>query len=167
MFTINIEKLHWISGNEDDPRDLCLHGVVSVNIGKEFFKESCTVSATALYLLRSVKENHITEELEGESQMLPCCGILVSDEDNTSVIIVNCLNGVDWTVIHNDNLVNITTESGTEAIVNIEDYKKTVFEFADKIENFYKKSSPKIFEDDFNKNAYIAFWNEWKKFRSL
>ena len=41
-----------------------------------------------------------------------------------------------------------------------------VHSFADKIEDYYNKCLPKQFDDDFKKNAYIAFWNEWRRRRN-
>ena len=43
------------------------------------------------------------------------------------------------------------------------DYKNTVFVFADKIEDFYNKSKPKTVPKD--EKGYRAFWNEWKSIR--
>lgn len=61
-FTIDIENFEWNNGKKDDPEDLCLHGNVVAYIGKVKLEYNATVSATALYLLKTLTENHIINE---------------------------------------------------------------------------------------------------------
>ena len=97
MFKIDAENLSWIGGN-DNPDDLCLHGDAIVKIGNEVFKYNTTVSATALYLLKTITENHI---MNTDSKMLPCCVFFIEpNEDLTNVYILGCDDGIDWSVIH-------------------------------------------------------------------
>ena len=156
IFKIELENLCWIDGTLDNPKDLCLHGDVTVQIGDETFKYNATVSATALYLLKTVSQNHIIYK---ENQMLPCCGdLLIANDDLSNVDIYGCPNGIDWTVIHNGGNVKIVTENNKETIVNINDYIEEVYKLADKVDSFYKKCTNKILPDDeFNRNGYIAF----------
>ncbi|MGG7142633.1 hypothetical protein ACQPVP_04130 [Clostridium nigeriense] len=87
---------------------------------------------------------------------------MIPNEDLTNVDICGCDNGIDWSVIHEGDYVKIVTESKNETIVSIHKYTKEVYKFADKIESFYKKCIPrKLPYDEFEKNGYIAFWNEW------
>ena len=53
QFNITASNFHWITGAADDPEDKCLHGHVCVTIGGKAFGADGTVSATALYLLKS------------------------------------------------------------------------------------------------------------------
>ena len=93
MFQIDVTELEWIKGPEDDPEDLCLHGKVTARIGDEVLEDHGTVSASALYLLRSLTEDHETGQ---ENQMIPCCGhFLVANEDLTEVWISGCPYGTD------------------------------------------------------------------------
>jgi len=164
MFTIEIKKFYWIKKEDDDPDDLCLHGDVSLIIGNEFFEYSCTVSASALYLLKTLTENHVIHQ---NNQMLPCCGyFLIPNDTDDTVEISGCSNGIDWTVIHCNGGVELVTEAGNKSYVTIEDYKKIVFDFVDKVQAHYEKCKPKnLPSDDFTKRGYIAFWNEWKRRR--
>lgn len=104
QFSIKILDLYWINREKDNSEDLCLHGDVSVKIGEEVVAEkySCTVSSTALYLLKSLKLDHIMGE---ENQILPCCGhfIIPNDTDDT-VEISRCPNGIDWSILHVDGM---------------------------------------------------------------
>ena len=165
-FRIDAENLCWIKDDgNDDPDDFCLHGRATAKIGDEFFEYDATVSATALYLLRTLRENHILHECE---HMLPCCGhTMISNEDCSSVDICGCPNGVDWSVMHEHNMIKLVTETGAETLIDIDAYTDEVFSFADKIEVFYKNSLQKNLAelDDFSRNGYTAFWNEWRRRR--
>lgn len=164
MFEIKASNLHWMEGTEPT-EDLCLHGKATAIIGDEILQyDDATVSATALYLLKSIKEDH---KLYESNQMLPCCGFfLIADESLSKVDICGCPNGVDWSVIHEKDCVVLITEAGTGTVIPIEEYKQAVFAFADLIESFYNISEmKKLPENEFDRNGYIAFWNEWKSLR--
>lgn len=112
-----------------------------MHIGDEHLGYDCTVSATVLYLLKTLTENHTIHE---ENQMLPCCGhFYVPDATLENVMISGCGNGIDWIVNHSGGNVILILENGTEVIVPLEEYQQEVYRFADKIENYYKSCSPK------------------------
>ncbi len=163
-FSIDATDLHWIDKSADNADDLCLHGHTVVHIGDERLEFDATVSATALYLLKTLTEEHI---IDTDIAMLPCCGhFYIPDEALENVAIIGCGNGIDWTVKHSENNVVLITENGTKVTVSSEEYKKEVYKFADKIENYYKSCSPKKMSgDEFDRNGYIAFWNEWHRRR--
>ncbi len=169
QFEIKVSNLHWIN-NTDDERDLCAHGNVFLKIDDEIVcdetKLDVTVSATALYLLRSLTENYKKDDFDG--QLLPCCGFFTYFDENGRPAISGCPTGIDWTIQHiDDNQIKHISESGKEAILNKEDYKKMVYDFADKVEEFYKNSKPKIIpSDDFDRGSYYEIWEEWKKLRN-
>ena len=62
VFSIDVCEFTWICGPEDDPEDLCLHGHVTVQIGKTTMEYDGTVSATALYLLKTLTEDKVMSE---------------------------------------------------------------------------------------------------------
>lgn len=164
IFKINYKKLYWIT-EDDNGSDLCIHGDLIAKIGEETIEESCNVSATALYLLKSLTEDHIINE---DNQMMPCCGhFRIANESLTNVTIIGCPYGTDWSIIHQGDTVRLITESGKETIVPILEYKNQVYKFVDEIEEYYKKSIPRIIpHDEFDRNGYIAFWNEWHRRRN-
>ena len=164
-FHIDATELYWIDGSADNVEDLCLHGHVIACIGKESLEYDCTVSATALFLLKTLTENHIIYE---DNQMLPCCGhFYIPDAELQNVSISGCGNGIDWTVMHSGNDVTLILENGTEVTVTLEEYQQEVYQFVDKIENYYKSCSPKkLPENKFRNDGYIAFWNEWHRRRN-
>ena len=164
-FTINASEFEWIDGSKDNPDDYCLHGNAVAFIGENKLEYSCAVSATALYLLKTLTEDHIFNE---DNQMLPCCGFfMIPDETLDNVHICGCPNGVDWSVIHDGDSVILELEDGTREYVSIDDYREEVFKFADKIEAFYDSCTPKnIPEDEFDRKGYTAFWNEWHRRRN-
>ncbi len=163
-FSIDVESFEWSRGSKDDPADLCLHGKAAAFIGKVKLEYNATVSATALYLLKTLTEDHIVNT---DNQMLPCCGFFYSpNEGLDNVVIIGCPNGVDWSVIHEGDKVILELEDCTKESVPIEDYGKAVYYFADKVEAFYKSCSPKVLpKNDFDRDGYLAFWNEWHRRR--
>jgi hypothetical protein len=83
-----------------------------------------------------------------------------------NVTILGCSNGIDWSIIHDGKTVVLELEDGTKETVGMEEYTTAVFKFADMVEDFYRSCSPKILpKDPFERNGYIAFWNEWHKRR--
>ena len=164
MFCIEIKRLYWIKETEDYPNDLCLHGDVVINLCNKRSEESCCASAAALYLLKAIEEDHIPKS---GNQLFPCCGhFIIANEHLDKVEILGCNNGLDWSIIHKNDIVNFVTESNTAEHMHIEDYKTVVFNFADAIEKYYLNCTQKnIPQDKFEKDGYIAFWNEWHKRR--
>lgn len=120
QFSIHADRYWWIDGSQDDPTDRCLHGHVIAQIGDELIEEDCCVSATALYLLKTLTEDHIWGE---DNQMLPCCGFfLIPNEDLTNVVISGCDNGTDWSVLHDNSIDRIFLQNGKECNIPIEQY---------------------------------------------
>ena len=74
---------------------------------------------------------------------------------------------MDWSIIHEKGIIKLITETGSETLIMLDEYKKEVFKFADLIEDFYKSSTPKILpENDLDREGYIAFWKEWHRRRN-
>lgn len=163
-FSINASNFSWIDGQKDDPQDLCLHGHAVVHIADCVLEYDATVSATALYLLKSITENHIIDE---DIQMLPCCGhTFLANNDRSGVHIVGCPNGIDWSVTHDADTVVLELADGTKDRIPLGEYAKEIFRFADEVEGVYHAYTPKILpEDPFERDGYIAFWNEWYRRR--
>ena len=165
IFKIDTDQICWIAGEADDPQDLCLHGHARVQIGDRILEDEGTVSATALYLLKTLTEDKIMAEFD--IQMIPCCGhTLIANDDLTEAAISGCPNGTDWSAVHDVDHVRLILPDGYEAAVSLEDYRAEVFRFADKVEAYYRSCSPKILpEDGFDRNGYIAFWKEFYRRR--
>ncbi len=163
VFKIDVDDFSWINGTADDPDDLCLHGHVTVQIGENVMGYSGTVSATALYLLKSLTEDKIMALYD--IQMVPCCGhFMVPNKDLSEVMISGCDNGLDWSIVHEDGNIKLILPSGTEEYISLDDYRAEVIRFADKVEAYYKSCQPKnLPQDEFSRNGYIAFWNEWHR----
>ena len=165
-FSIEAKNLHWMDDPINDPDDLCLHGDAVAIIGERKLEyEECTVSATALYLLKTLTVDHIIDQ---DNQMLPCCGhTLIANDILTEVVISGCSNGIDWSVIHAENSVRLILEDGYEVSVPIAEYCEEVFHFADLIEGYYRSSTPKIIpKDTFDRDGYLTFWKEWYRRRN-
>ena len=165
-FRVDADDFYWIKDDgEDDPHDLCLHGHVFVKIGEEFYEYDASVSAAALYLIRTLTENHISPT---DQPMLPCCGhsMFANDEPDT-VTIIGCPNGIDWSVWHEGDNIRMVTGAGNETVIPLNDYIREVNIFTDKIESYYAKCVSKNLDEkeEYERNGYIAFWNEWHRRR--
>ena len=162
-FKIKADHLEWIGGAADDPQDRCLHGRVTVQFGDTVLEDLGTVSATALYLLKTLTEDKVMAY--NDIEMIPCCGhFLVANKDLTEVFIIGCDTGTDWSTIHEGNSVRFVLPSGQEEVVTLREYQYEVLDFAKSVKKFYDACTPKeIPEDEFKRNGYIAFWNEWQR----
>lgn len=166
IFKIDADHFEWIGGVKDDPEDLCLHGHVTVQIGNTVLEDTGTVSATALYLLKTLTEDKIMADYD--IHMIPCCGhSIFANKELTSVIISGCNSGTDWSTVHNGDNIKLILRSGQEEVVPLADYKEEVFRFADKVESFYISCTPKhIPDNEIDRDGYITFWNEWHRRRN-
>lgn len=169
QFDIRILDLHWITEG-DDPSDLCAHGHVYVRIADEVVSDrqtgDWTLSSTALSLMRTINQDY--KKGDFGNQLIPCCGFfMIADDYEESVTIVGCANGIDWTIIHHAGMVEHLTDQGKRAVISRDTYRNIVFDFADKVEQFYTDSQPKIIpDDDFERKGYLTFWKEWRRLRN-
>ena len=163
IFKIKADKFEWIGGAADDPQDLCLHGHVTVQFGDTTLEDTGTVSATALYLLKTLTEDKLMAEYD--IQMIPCCGhTLIANDELTEVAISGCDTGTDWSTIHDGDAVRFILPTEQEEVVTLREYQYEVLDFAKSVKRFYDACTPKeIPEDEFDRNGYIAFWNEWQR----
>ena len=163
VFKIKADQLAWIGGAADDPQDRCLHGHVTVQFGDTVLEDHGTVSATALYLLKTLTDNKIMASYD--IQMIPCCGhFLIANADLTEVQISGCDTGTDWSTIHEGNAVRFILPSGQEEVVSLRDYQYEVLDFAIRAKQFYDACTPKeLPENEFDRNGHVAFWNEWQR----
>ncbi len=159
-FHMDAAELGWLEGIEAS--DQCLHGHGIAVIGERRLEYDCTVSATALYLLKSLTEDHIIYK---DNQLLPCCGFfLIPDKTEENVCISGCPNGIDWTVRHVEGGVELILEDGYAVTVPMDEYRREVLAFVQKIEDFYNAAPPRpVPEDQFDRKGWQTFWREWHR----
>ena len=136
---------------------------VTADIGNKGL--SCLVNNSGIAIAGPLQHQSIGDF---ESQLIPCCGhFFMANNKGESVEIMGCPNGIDWTIKHtDDNQIKHIAESGEEAIIGKEEYRKQVIEFVNQIDNFYKKGKPKeIPEDEFDRKGYEAFQKEWNRLK--
>ncbi len=173
MIELKVQDFQWVKGSEDDPQDQCAHGRVQLKINNtEFVKPEdgiWTVSASALYLLRTLSENHTVENPVSEGNFLfPCCGFNVWLRGiRFKVLCMGCPNGVDVEVLHHDDMILIRSSTGSERVPKSE-WASAVLGFVDSVRDFYRASLPKItIDDEFDRQGWAAFWQEWSERYSL
>jgi hypothetical protein len=89
-FDIKILRQHWIKDDgNDDKNDLCSHGEIYIRIGDEILSDketgSWTLSATGLYLLRTLENDYQIDQFG--SQLVPCCGHFLVPNEETMYLL--------------------------------------------------------------------------------
>ena len=160
-------RFEWIGGPEDDPTDQCAHGRVALAVGDHVLLAPSdgewTVSAAALYLLRSLDHDH----LEGRSvadgnYLFPCCGFTaLAGVGDFDVVLFGCPNGKDVWIKHLLGEVVLTADD-VSVVVPAREWRKAVVGFAESLTAFYARSAPKArLEDKEDRAGWAAFWQEF------
>ncbi|MBT2559381.1 hypothetical protein J7E24_16450 [Hymenobacter sp. ISL-91] len=169
QFDLRLLNIGWLENMEEE-QDLCAHGQVLARIGNTVVSDasgsSWTVSATALFLLRTLTLNHTPAAPVGD-QLLPCCGFAMwpnPDDISGDVLVFGCPNGVDWSVENTAGGVILTPPEGAQVVITSQEYQHTVLQFVDEVHAFYQTSKPKELPTDPEDAAgYAAFWREWHR----
>ena len=171
MITLKAHELGWVRGKADDPEDQCAHGLVEFLIDKTTFVKpedgTWTVSAAALFLLRTLSLDHTPEDSVTENNYLfPCCGFNVwPSKGKFKVVCSGCPNGIDVRVCHNrkEGTVVISSPKGIETVSESE-WNCAVLGFVAQIQAFYNGNSPKKkITDKLDRSGWKAFWQEWEQ----
>jgi hypothetical protein len=162
-----VQEFQWVFGLDDDLEDQCAHGRVLFRINDTVFVKPedgiWTVSASGLYLLRTLFDDHTLENSVAEGNFLfPCCAFTVwTIGKRFKVYCMGCPNGIDIEITHQEGMVTIKSKTGAE-IIPRSDWIKSVLCFIDSVSEFYRASTPKvIIEDAFDRQGWAAFWQEW------
>lgn len=166
MITLEVHDLQWINGSPDDPKDQCAHGRVQFEVNNTTFVQLddglWTVSASALYLLRTLTEEHTRENSVADGFLFPCCGFdawLIGSR--FKVVCMGCLDGIDVEITHSNGFVTISNTTFSESITSSA-WRDVVISFAAKVRHFYLTSTPKVaVEDELGTPGWAAFWQEW------
>ena len=162
---IDIRNLKFLGKNEKEKQyDLCVHGNVIFEInGTQICSsvEEYCVSAFAYRLLKTLNSDH---NISKEGQIIPCCGHeMIPSKDNTSVNILDCPFGIDFDVIHQDQLILIKFDN-KEFTIEFNVWKNAVFKITEKVEEFYRSNKPRLFYKKLKKyemQSFSAFITEW------
>ncbi len=155
--------LHFMGDNEEDKAyDFCMHGKVVLKIDDVFLSDGNTewcVSASAYHFLRTLFQDRL---IDTENQIIPCCGhFLMPSKDQTTVTIIGCPNGIDFSVSRENENIIIRTRENKIFTVRFDEYASAVIAYAKQIEDFYRQNPPRRFHDKYDQNGFSAFCNEW------
>lgn len=166
LFAIGVAELCWLDGQPEET-DLCAHGIVRIRLGESALEGEVSMSAAALHLLRTVRDDHEPDEM---AKLFPTDGFCWTPSGAATpypIYLGGCPNGgFDGTVTHEGNAVRIALEGLPEVRVPLEAYRAEVFRFADAVEGLFAAGKPKIIQDDLDKLWYPAFWEEWRGHRN-
>lgn len=165
MFRIGILALCWLDGQPEET-DLCAHGIVRIHLGDNTLEDEVSMSAAALHLLRTVRDDHEPDEM---AKLFPTDGFSWTPwGDPYPIYLGGCPNGgIDGTVTHEGDSVCIALEGLPEVRVPLADYCAEVFRFADAVEAFFTVGKPKVVQEGtLGELWYPLFWQEWCKYRN-
>jgi hypothetical protein len=162
-------NLSWLPANRGNPTEQCAHGDVTLTIDSMPFvrgeeAEFLTVSAGALFLLRTLSNDHTEAEPVAEaSQLFPHCGFTAYAVDGRfPVVVMGCNVGIDLEVVHSAGAVTIQAQEGEKATVTEAQWRDAVAGFVDEVQAFYDASPPrKPVGDPVDDEGWVAFWREW------
>jgi hypothetical protein len=166
MLTLSLLEPHWLDGPE--PRDdQCLHGSVFLSVdGHDLVTPKdgeITVCAAALNLLRTLEHDHTPASPVCEGgQLFPCCGFdVLLASGRFPVLVLGCPTGVELQVVHSAAGVSLGRR-GLEFFVSEQDWRNTVFAFAESVLAFYEREPPRNpVEDAASRMGWRAFWQEY------
>ena len=170
MITIVPTRLHWIKDDgNDDPCDLCAHSPILMEVdGIPLVSPEegdATVSASAIYLLRTLERDHTRAEPVGD-QLFPCCGHGMYDTGEDDVVICGCQNGSDVFVKHRKgNETQLQSPDGRTFSVSSSDWRNAVITFSDTVQAFYDQSLPKTPGDSTDSAGFAKLLAEWNRRR--
>jgi hypothetical protein len=168
MITLVPTRLHWIKDDgADDPCDLCAHSPVRFQIDNDTLvapeEGDVTVSAAAVYLLRTLERDHTNDDRVGD-QLFPCCGHAMYDTGDEDVAICGCANGSDVYVTHVDDVnVRLTSATGKSYVVPVDEWRQATRKFSEDVLEFYDQSLPKTPADDTDSAGFAKMMEEWKR----
>lgn len=171
MLTLLPTRLHWINDDrQDDPRDLCAHSPVAFEVrGRCLLAAdagSFTVSAAAVYLLRTLTREHTSAAPVGE-HLFPCCGHALYDLGDPDVVILGCPRGTNvWVTRPNGHTVRLSTDDGEQLDVGANDWSAAVVGFVDRVQQFYRQAAPKQ-PAAADAAGYAKMWSEWQRRRGV
>ncbi len=171
MIALQPLNIRWVTANDEHASDLCAHGEVEFCINGDVLieppeAEDLTVSATALFLLRTLTESH-TRENPLCDQLFPCCGHAMWDiEGESDVLIQGCNCGPDFEIVRQSNGsgVIVRAHDGREWAVGSQEWQVAVFGFADAVSRFYSRSRRRRPSQE-ERPGFVKFVAEWERRR--
>ncbi len=166
LFAIDILELCWLDGQPEES-DLCAHGVVRIHLGENVLEDEVSMSASALHLLRTLRDDHEPDEM---AKLFPTDGFCWTPSGGAypyPIYLGGCPNGgFDGTVTHEADVVCIALEGLPEVRVPVAAYRAEVFRFADAVEGLFAARKQKIVETYLDRLWYPLFWEEWRGHRN-
>ncbi len=167
-FHIQILEQSWL-GNEPPQFDLCSHGRLLLEVDGQVIldgREIYGISETALALLRTLDHDHTPRHSLAEKLIFHGCG---------TVLMMGCPVGVDWTVIHEDDQVQLSQFRrwdlpdeqhpqefpGLAVTLSFKEYQDQVLALAAQVLEFFKGESKQFFDIQ-DQVAYERFWSEFE-----
>ncbi len=142
MIELKALNPHWLESVEDSDYDLCVHSQVWLKIGDKIVSNNesgdWTISASAYQFLKSVKENHYSNE---DEQLLPCCGFNFYKVEN-KFFFGNCGTGINWNILHNNDKIVHQFNDGEKIEVDFDEWRNAILKFSQDVFSFMRNLLP-------------------------
>ena len=166
MIELLVQDLTWLNTADDSPEDTCAHGKIRLTVnGVELVSptEEWTVSAAAIYFLRTLESDH-NQTNRVCDHLIPCCGHTMWDlDDGDDVTIMGCDCGIDFDVEHGATGETTITKNGHQFEVSFQHYSEAVYRFSSEVRSLYESSAPKIHECEHDRQGFEKFIAEWDR----
>lgn len=163
---LRASEMHWLGGATDHA-DQCPHGKVTLSQDERELvgpaDGELTISAAALFLLRTLEEDHRPGHgVADDNQLFPCCGhVLYPDGDRC--YISGCPNGVDISVTSDGDAITLRRDEMTITTTRT-DWREAVLRFVRQVESFYSESESRAdIADESDAAGWRSFWQEWRR----
>lgn len=170
-FEMKILKQHWMDEKFKD-EDLCSHGEIYLSVNKVIITQSGLdeewgINESALALLRTLDKDYICEPNSEEGLIFHGCG---------AILMMGCPISIHWSVKHCgdevilSDFVKFTTTNprignikykGLRVKLSKKEYTDEIIAFSLEAKKLFDNSREKIINDDFDKEMYTEFWNEY------
>lgn len=122
-------------------------------------------SAAALFLLRTLEQDHTRSDRVGE-RLFPCCGHGMFDMGGEDVVMIGCPYGSDLFVRHLEgSQLELESMEGRRFLVDKVDWWRAVIRFSDLVTAFYEESLPKTPYDPVEAKGFQKMLAEWRRRR--
>lgn len=167
---LEAKEMYWLD-TDSGTTDLCAHGNVYFELDNKVLmngSESVTVSATAVFLLRTLEKDHTIDKPLFDA-MFQCCGhsMFPCDSEYGYYILSGACFNKDFEVRHkSDGIVQISDESGIKVSqLSLKEWRQAVYQFSSTVLDFYKASLPKDLSsrDDEEIECFNLFIKEWNQ----
>ena len=170
---MRILKQYWLSGEPDEPEDLCSHGLIFLKVDDVVVSDESDkdwgISESALALLRSTRYGHphqYEDRIAEPYLIYHGCG---------AMLMMGCPISITWDAEHSQGEVNLskfkkcptTNEKdaieyqGLQVSLALSCYAQQVYDFASQAKRLFQCVRRRVRNNELWEGEYEGFWKEY------